>query len=127
MVVDQRRVLGERPERLDPALDEGLLVLGILVLGVLAEIAVLLGVVDPACDLGTPDGHRLVQLASKLFEAFPGGVGGVVVHLRSAPEVGLRLTAMGGPAERRGARMKGKNPSDSGGPRRAGVGPGSEP
>ena len=36
----------------DPALDEGLLVLGVLVLGVLGQVAVLLGVVDPLGDLG---------------------------------------------------------------------------
>ena len=52
VLVDDRGVLDQRLERLDPALDEGLLVLGVLVLGVLGEVAVLLGVVDALGDLG---------------------------------------------------------------------------
>ena len=39
-------------ERLDAALDERLLVLGVLVLGVLGDVAVLLGLVDALRDLG---------------------------------------------------------------------------
>src|SRR5688572_1776895 len=45
VLVDQGRVLDQRLERLDPALDERLLVLGVLVLGVLGQVAVFLGVV----------------------------------------------------------------------------------
>jgi hypothetical protein len=37
VLVDDRGVLDQRLERLDPALDERLLVLGVLVLGVLGE------------------------------------------------------------------------------------------
>ena len=55
VLVDDRGVLDQRLERLDPALDERLLVLGVLVLGVLGEVAVLLGVVDPVGDLGSLD------------------------------------------------------------------------
>ena len=51
VLVDDRGVLDERLERLDATLDEGLLVLGVLVLGVLGEVAVLLGVVDAVGDL----------------------------------------------------------------------------
>ena len=47
VLVDDRGVLDQGLERLDPALDERLLVLGVLVLGVLREVAMLLGVVDP--------------------------------------------------------------------------------
>src|SRR4029078_9170422 len=42
VVLDARGLLDQRLERLDPALDERLLVLGVLVLGVLAEVAMLL-------------------------------------------------------------------------------------
>jgi hypothetical protein len=38
-LLDDRGVLDQRLERLDPALDERLLVLGVLVLGVLREVA----------------------------------------------------------------------------------------
>ena len=55
VLVDDRGVLDQRLERLDPALDERLLVLGVLVLGVLGEVAVFLGVVDPRGDLGPLD------------------------------------------------------------------------
>ena len=47
VLVDEGGVLDQRLERLDPALDERLLVLGVLVLGVLGQVAVFLGVVDP--------------------------------------------------------------------------------
>ena len=55
VLVDDRGVLDQRLERLDPALDERLLVLGVLVLGVLGQVAVFLGVVDPVGDLGSLD------------------------------------------------------------------------
>ena len=55
VLVDDRGVLDQRLERLDPALDERLLVLGVLVLGVLGQVAVFLGVVDPVGDLGPLD------------------------------------------------------------------------
>jgi hypothetical protein len=50
-LLDHHRVLDQRRKRLDAAFDERLLVLGILVLGVLREVAVLLRVVDPLGDL----------------------------------------------------------------------------
>ena len=70
VLVDDRGVLDQRLERLDPALDERLLVLGVLVLGVLGQVAVLLGVVDPIGDLGSLDGDHLVELRAELLETF---------------------------------------------------------
>jgi hypothetical protein len=58
VLVDDRGVLDQRLERLDPPLDERLLVLGVLVLGVLREVAVLLGVVDALGDLRTASWSR---------------------------------------------------------------------
>ena len=75
---DERRVLDERLERLDPALDERLLVLGVLVLRVLGEVAVLLGVVDPRRDLGPADIGHLGELRAELVEAFLRQVGRLV-------------------------------------------------
>ena len=75
------RVLDQRGEGLDPALDERLLVLGVLVLGVLAEVAVLLGIVDPLGDLGPLDIDHVLELRAELLEAFFGQVGGLVVHV----------------------------------------------
>ena len=85
VLVDDRGVLDERLEGLDPALDERLLVLGVLVLGVLREVAVLLGVVDPVGDLGPLDRDHLVELRAELLETVLGEVGGLVVHGRGPP------------------------------------------
>src|SRR6185503_15223124 len=85
VLVDEGRVLDERFQGLDPALDERLLVLGVLVLGVLREVAVLLRVVDPLGDLGPLDGRHLVELRPELVEAFTGQVGRLVVHRFRAP------------------------------------------
>ena len=68
VLVDDRGVLDQRLEGLDPAFDERLLVLGVLVLGVLGQIAVFLGVVDPVGDLGPLDRDHLVELGSELLE-----------------------------------------------------------
>ena len=87
VLVDQRRVLDQRLDHLDPALDEGLLVLGVLVLGVLGEVAVLLGVVDPLGDLRPADGHHLLELVAELVEAVLADVGGLVVHGVSYPGI----------------------------------------
>ena len=95
VLVDDRGVLDQRLERLDPALDERLLVLGVLVLGVLGEVAVLLGVVDPLGDLGPLDGDHLVELRAELLEAVLGEVGGLVVHGRWPPRAGGRMGATG--------------------------------
>ena len=57
-------------ERLDAALDERLLVLGVLVLGVLGDVAVLLGVVDALRDLRALDVDELVELGAQPLEAF---------------------------------------------------------
>src|SRR5512141_870705 len=87
VLVDDRGVLDQRLERLDPPLDERLLVLGVLVLGVLGQIAVFLGVVNPLRDLGTPDGEHHVQLRPELVEAVLRDVGGLGVHAGWTPEV----------------------------------------
>src|SRR4029079_1953799 len=80
VLVDQRRILDQRLERLDAALDERLLVLGVLVLGVLGEVAVLLGVVDPLRDLRTAHGNHLLELLAELLEAILADIGWLVVH-----------------------------------------------
>src|SRR5215204_2488108 len=87
VLVDEGRVLDHRLEGLDPALDERLLVLGVLVLGVLREVAVFLRVVDPLRDLGAADGEHLVQLRTELVEAVLADVGRLAVHAVRTPEV----------------------------------------
>src|SRR5258706_9523736 len=89
VLVDDRGVLDQRLERLDPALDERLLVLGVLVLGVLREVAVLLGVVDPLGDLGSLDGRHLVELGAELVEAIPAEIGRFAVHGFGRPQIGV--------------------------------------
>src|SRR5207253_2315955 len=84
VLVDERGVLDERLERLDPALDEGLLVLGVLVLGVLGQIAVFLCVVDARGDLGPTNVRHLLVLGLELLEAFAGEIGWLV-HSGSPP------------------------------------------
>src|SRR5262245_51143000 len=86
VLVDDRGVLDQRLECLDPALDERLLVLGVLVLGVLAEVAVLLGVVDALSDLGPLDADHLIELGAKLLEAVLGQIRGLVVHVVGLPD-----------------------------------------
>jgi hypothetical protein len=83
VLVDQRGVLDQGLERLDPALDERLLVLGVLVLGVLREVAMLLRIVDALGNLGSLDGGHLLQLLAELVEALLGQVGRLVVHNQS--------------------------------------------
>ena len=78
--------------------DEGLLVLGVLVLGVLGQIAVFLGVVDPVGDLGSLHRDHLVELRAELLETLPGEVCGLVVH-GGGPRywwVGIGQTMLGG-------------------------------
>jgi hypothetical protein len=70
VLLDEDGVLDERLEGEDAPLDEGLLVLGVLVLGVLRQLAVLLRVVDPSGDLGTSLVDELVQLGAQLRQAF---------------------------------------------------------
>src|SRR5258706_1150598 len=85
VLVDDRGVLDQRLERLDPALDERLLVLGVLVLGVLREVAVLLGVVDPLGDLRPADRQDLLELLAELLEAILADIGRLVIHQKSRP------------------------------------------
>jgi hypothetical protein len=86
VLVDDRGVLDQRLERLDPALDERLLVLGVLVLGVLGVVAVLLGVVDPLGDLRTAQRNHLFELLAELLETVAADVGGLGVHVRRLPD-----------------------------------------
>src|SRR5207249_629647 len=85
VLVDERGVLDQRLDHLDAALDERLLVLGVLVLGILREVAVLLGVMDPLGDLWPPNGDHRLELQPELAEAFFADVGGLVVHSCLAP------------------------------------------
>src|SRR5262245_47018840 len=89
VLVDDHGVLDQRGQGLDPALDERLLVLGVLVLGVLRDVAVLLGFLDPGRHLGTPDIDHLVELLADLFETFARQVCGLVVH-RQIPDERVR-------------------------------------
>src|SRR5258706_15695874 len=52
-------------DRLDAALEEGLLLAGRVVLGVLLEVAVLLGGADPGDHLWPLDSSQLVELGSQ--------------------------------------------------------------
>jgi hypothetical protein len=85
VLVDDRGVLDQRLEGLDAALHERLLVLGVLVFGVLGQVAVFLGVVDPIGDLGPLDRDHLVELRAELLETVLGEVCGLVVHGRLGP------------------------------------------
>src|SRR6185503_16887988 len=69
-------------ERGDAALEERLLLLGVLVLGVLGEIAVELRLVDAGRDPGTIDGD---ELSLEPLEAFRGQVDGLRVHVPLPP------------------------------------------
>src|SRR5258706_2082841 len=104
VLVDDRGVLDQRLERLDPTLDERLLVLCVLVLRVLREVSVLLGVVDSLGDLGSLDGGHRVQLGAQLLEAVFREVGGSVVHGIAPP---MRCGPVGG--RRSGGQISGKN------------------
>ena len=70
----------ERGHALDAALDERLLVLGVLVLGVLGDVAVLLGLLDPGGDLRAAHVDELVELGAQLLETLARDVLGLVVH-----------------------------------------------
>jgi hypothetical protein len=100
VAVDDRRVLDQGLEALDLALDEGLLVLGVLVLGVLGQVAVLLGIVDPLCDLLAPDVDKLFELSPKLGQAFFRDVLGLVVHRERLPFSSVRTRTGEAPAPR---------------------------
>ena len=76
-------VLEHALERLDAALHEGLLVLGVLVLGVLGEVAMLLRVVDAGGNLRATDVHEEVQLLAEARLAFAREVGWLRVHEES--------------------------------------------
>ena len=89
VLVDDRGVLDQRLELLDPALDERLLVLGVLVLGVLGDVAVLLGVVDPRGNFGAAHVGHLLELAAGRLETFAGEVSGPVVHAATLRALGL--------------------------------------
>src|SRR5690606_40626944 len=69
-------------DALDAALDESLLVLGVLVLGVLGDVAVLLRLLDAGCDLRTAHVDELLELRAELLEALARDVLGLVVHVR---------------------------------------------
>ena len=66
-------------------LDERLLVLGVLVLGVLRQVAVLLGIVDSLRDLGASDVDQLLELGSQLGQTLFRDVLSPVVHRGAAP------------------------------------------
>ena len=84
-------------ERLDAALDEGLLVLGVLVLGVLGDVAVLLGVVDAlrrspaACTLMSSSSSAW-SFARPSAERYSGLFGSPwILVMRPGPDPGRRL------------------------------------
>ena len=67
-LLDDRGVAQLELERGDAALQERLLLLGVLVLGVLAQVAVELGLVDARGDARAVDGDELVELGLELGE-----------------------------------------------------------
>src|SRR5690349_13493625 len=73
-------VLYERGQGLDPALDEGLFVLRVLVFGVLSDVAVFLGFMDAGSNFRTLHVDKLFELVADLLEALLGQVCGLVVH-----------------------------------------------
>ena len=70
--VDDDRRAKPRLDRLDPALEERLLLAGGVVLGVLLEVAVLLGGPDPGDDLRPLDQGQLVELGPQACLALGG-------------------------------------------------------
>ena len=79
-LLDDRRVAQLQLERGDAALQERLLLLGVLVLGVLGEVAVELRLVDARSDARPVDGDELVKLGLELLEALGGEVDRLRVH-----------------------------------------------
>ena len=72
--VDLLRVDDARPaqpllELGDPLLEQGLLVLGVVVLGVLGDVAELPRLLDPRGDLAALDGREVVDLRLELVQA----------------------------------------------------------
>ncbi len=84
-LLDHLRVAELQLERGDAALQEGLLLLGVLVLGVLGQVAVELRLVDARGDARTVDGDELVELGLELREALGREVDRLGVHDRSRP------------------------------------------
>ncbi|MGZ6300314.1 MAG: hypothetical protein ACXWMN_07480 [Candidatus Limnocylindria bacterium] len=80
MLLDDLGVLELRLERRDATLQERLFLLGILVFGVLGDVAVELGLVDARSDPRPLLGHQVVQLGLELLEAIGGEIDGLVVH-----------------------------------------------
>jgi hypothetical protein len=110
VLVDEDRALDLVLDLRDPPFDEGLLVLGLLVFGVLGEIAVLLGLADARGDLGARDGGHLLELRTQPLEPFPGDVGGPVVHGPLDPVTGVGPAGAG---RRWGRRITERTPGRS--------------
>src|SRR5665811_2523313 len=85
MTGDEDGVLDQRLEPLDLPFYERLLVLGVFVLGILSQVAVLLGVVDPLRDLRSPNVGQLLQLRPKLGQTLFRDVLSLVIHRGGAP------------------------------------------
>src|ERR1035437_565612 len=79
-VLDDHRGLEHALERLDPALDERLLVLRLFVLRVLGKVAVLLRVVDAGGNLGATHVDEVVELLAQAGLALAREVGWLRVH-----------------------------------------------
>ena len=72
LLVDDRRAAQPLLELGDPLLEQGLLVLGVVVLGVLRDVAELARLLDPLGDLATLDGGQVLELARGASPALPG-------------------------------------------------------
>src|SRR5664279_3792282 len=98
MPVDDDGVLDERLEPLNLPLDEGLLVLGVFVLGIFGQVAVFLGIVDPLRDLRAPNVGQLLQLRAKLDQVVFRDVLSLVIHRGAAPILVRPAEPVGYPA-----------------------------
>ena len=112
---DDDRRAEARLDRLDPALEERLLLAGGVVLGVLLEVAVLLGGPDPGEDLRPPDPGQLVELGPEAGIAL-GGEGLGRGHRSGGP--GASRAAAGS-----GASAAAPRPGSAGAASRAGASP----
>ena len=70
LLVDDDRAAEALLELGDPLLEQGLLVLRVVVLGVLGDVTELTGLLDALGDLAPARGRKLGDVGLKLFEAF---------------------------------------------------------
>ena len=72
LLVDDGRAAHPLLELGDPLLEQGLLVLGVVVLGVLHDVAELARLLDPLGDLAALDGGHVLELLAELLQPLLG-------------------------------------------------------